>query len=119
MPLEAIVTLIGVALLVGALALYLSLVAYHLTKVNFTLGTVVIGVAAIENQTRVLDNVVGTIAGEVTAIDDAMRGLVEYATSRSPDGPDEYSGDEPATSVRQGGAPEQSTPRRIRARVSR
>lgn len=109
MRLEVIVTLIGVALLVGALVLYLTLIAYHLTKVVFTLGTVVIGVRAIENQTRALDGVVGNIAGEVTAIDDALRGLVEYATSAS---------DEPATSVRQQPAA-QSTPRRIRARVSR
>lgn len=111
MRLEVIVTLIGVALLVGALALYLTLVAYHLTKVVFTLGTVVIGVRSIENQTGALDGVVGNIAGEVTAIDDAMRGLVEYATSAS---------DEPepeASSLRR--QPEQTTPRRIRARVSR
>lgn len=78
---EVIGTLIGVALLVGALAIYLSLVAYHLTKVNFTLGTVLIGVRAIANQTQPVGGVVSTIAADVAAMDQALKSLVELATA--------------------------------------
>lgn len=81
---EVIVTLIGVALLVGALAIYLSLIAYHLTKVNFTLGTVLIGVRSIANQTEPVGAVVNTIASEVGAIDDALKDLVTTATVPQP-----------------------------------
>lgn len=78
---EVIGTLIGVALLVGALAIYLSLVAYHLVKVNFTLGTVLIGVRSIANQTRPVGGVVSTIAADVAAMDSALKSLVELATA--------------------------------------
>jgi len=78
---EVIVTLIGVGLLVAALAIYLSIIAYHLTKVSFTLGTVLIGVRAIANQTEPLDGVVGRIATDVAAMDDALKALVEEATT--------------------------------------
>lgn len=78
---EVIVTLIGVGLLVAALAIYLSIIAYHLTKVSFTLGTVLIGVRAIANQTEPLDGVVGSIANDVAAMDDALKALVEAATA--------------------------------------
>ncbi|MEX2291495.1 MAG: hypothetical protein WD794_14380 [Mycobacteriales bacterium] len=81
---EVIVTLIGVALLVGALAIYLSLISYHLTKVNFTLGTVLIGVRSIANQTEPVGAVVSTIASEVGAIDDALKDLVTTATVPQP-----------------------------------
>jgi hypothetical protein len=82
---EVIVTLIGVGLLVAALVLYLSLVAYHLTKVNFTLGTVLIGVRAIANQVQPLGGVVGSIANDVGAMDDALKELVEVATTPAPE----------------------------------
>ncbi|MBA2437173.1 MAG: hypothetical protein H0V52_02335, partial [Acidimicrobiia bacterium] len=46
-----IVTLIGVFLVVAALAGYLITIAATLRDVSFTLGTVIIGVRAIANQT--------------------------------------------------------------------
>ncbi len=108
---EVIVTLIGVGLLVAALVLYLSLVAYHLTKVNFTLGTVLIGVRAIANQVQPLGDVVGSIANDVGAMDDALKELVEVATTSAPEDPqydDSDSISRPSSVTRRG-----------RARVSR
>ncbi len=84
MSAAAITTLVGVGLLAGALVLYLSIVAYHLSKVNFALGTVVIGVRAIANQTQPVEAVVGSIAGDVAAIDDALKALVVLATTPKP-----------------------------------
>jgi hypothetical protein len=107
---EVIVTLIGVGLLVAALAIYLSIIAYHLTKVSFTLGTVLIGVRAIANQTEPLDGVVGSIATDVAAMDDALKALVEVATA--PTGPSTQD-DEPVDSM-----PPTQQMRRGRPRVS-
>ncbi len=78
---EAIVTLIGVFLIVVALVLYLSIIAASLSKTQFALGTVVIGVRAIANQTQPLEGVVGSIARDVSAIDEALKDLVEAATA--------------------------------------
>lgn len=78
---EAIVTLIGVFLLVVALVLYLSIIAASLSKTQFALGTVVIGVRAIANQTQPLEGVVGSIARDVSAIDEALKDLVRDATA--------------------------------------
>lgn len=78
---EAVVTLIGVFLIVVALVLYLSIIAASLSKTQFALGTVVIGVNAIANQTQPLEGVVGSIARDVSAIDEALKDLVEAATA--------------------------------------
>ncbi len=78
---EAVVTLIGVFLIVVALVLYLSIIAASLSKTQFALGTVVIGVNAIANQTQPLEGVVGSIARDVSAIDEALKDLVDAATA--------------------------------------
>ncbi|MDQ3573953.1 MAG: hypothetical protein M3378_12220 [Actinomycetota bacterium] len=72
---EAIVTIIGVALVVGALAAYLIIIAYSLYKVSFTLGTVLIGVRAIADQCEPLRDVVGSIADDVAAVEEDMARL--------------------------------------------
>ncbi len=72
---EAIVTLVGVALIVGALAVYLIVISYSLYKVSYTLGTVLIGVRAIAAQCEPLSGMVGSIVSDVTAIEQAMAGL--------------------------------------------
>jgi len=84
MSAAAIVTLIGVGLLAGALVAYLSAIAYHLSKVNFTLGTVLIGVRAIARQTQPVRSVVDAIASDVAAIDTALGELVAAATAARP-----------------------------------
>lgn len=78
---EAVVTLIGAGLLVAALVTYLSLVAYHLSRVNFALGTVLIGVRSIANQTEPIEGVVGSIAADVSGIDAALAALVAVAAA--------------------------------------
>lgn len=71
-----IVTLVAVFLVVAALAGYLITIAATLRDVSFTLGTIIIGVRAIANQTAPLKGVVGDIVGDVVAIDTAFKGLL-------------------------------------------
>ncbi len=80
----AVVTLIGVAVLVGALAVYLATIAYLLNKVTFTLGTVLIGVRAIANQTIPVGEVVSDIVDDVEAIQKALEGLLAGAGQSTP-----------------------------------
>lgn len=65
-----------VAGIVVALAAYLITIALLLKKVSFTLGTVIIGVRAIANQTAPVEEVVGDIAANVIAIQNALRGVL-------------------------------------------
>lgn len=76
MGLATIVTLIGVFLVVAALAGYLITIAATLRNVSFTLGTIIIGVQAIANQTAPLRSVVNDIVGDVVAMDTALKGLL-------------------------------------------
>jgi hypothetical protein len=76
MGLATIVTLVGVFLIVAALAGYLITIAATLRDVSFTLGTVIIGVRAIANQTEPLRGVVQDIVADVVAIDTAFKGLL-------------------------------------------
>jgi len=71
-----IVTLIGVFLVVVALAGYLITIAATLRDVSFTLGTVIIGVRAIANQVGPVRGVVDGILGDVVAMDTAFKGLL-------------------------------------------
>jgi uncharacterized membrane protein YfbV (UPF0208 family) len=80
MSAAAIVTLIGVAILAGALAVYLFVIATILKKVSFRLGTVLIGVRSIAHQTEPVNQVVGEIYEDLNAIDEALAGLVAKAT---------------------------------------
>jgi hypothetical protein len=73
-----IVTLIGVFLVVAALALYLTWIAMTLRDVSFTLGTILIGVRAIQNQTATVPTYVGTILSDVVAIDQAANQLLSW-----------------------------------------
>lgn len=68
-----------IALVVLALAGYLIAIALILKKVSFTLGTVIIGVRAIANQTAPVGEVVGDIATNVISIQNALRGVLGLA----------------------------------------
>ncbi|MGH9131847.1 MAG: hypothetical protein ACRDWV_09290 [Acidimicrobiales bacterium] len=68
-----------IALVVLALAGYLITIALILKKVSFTLGTVIIGVRAIANQTAPVGEVVGDIATNVISIQNALRGVLGLA----------------------------------------
>ena len=72
-------TFIGVALIVAALAFYLITIAATLRHVSFTVGTVLIGVRSIANQTAPLAPVVRDILGDVQAIERDLNDLVTGA----------------------------------------
>ncbi len=74
--LATIGTLIGVAVIVAALALYLITIAAILRQVSFNVGTVLIGVRAIANQTEPLAPVIRDIIGDVQAIQGDLEGLL-------------------------------------------
>jgi hypothetical protein len=69
-------TLVGVFVIVAALAIYLITIAAILKHVSFTVGTVLIGVRAIANQTAPLGPVVRDILGDVRAIEDDLESLL-------------------------------------------
>ena len=76
MPAAGVVTLILVLVTVAALAAALVRVALLLKHVNFTLGTVIAGVRAIELATRPINPVLGDIAGELSATQGALDNLL-------------------------------------------
>jgi hypothetical protein len=71
-----IVTLIGVAIIVAAIALYLINICLILNHVSFTVGTVIIGVKAIAQACEPLAPVIRDIANNVAAIDEDLEALV-------------------------------------------
>lgn len=78
MGLATIVTLFGVFVVVAVLAIYLIIIALVLRDVSFTLGTIIIGVRAIVNQTNPVPMYVGTILSDVVAIDQAANQLLSW-----------------------------------------
>lgn len=76
MPLAAVVTLIGVALTVAVLAIYLIRVAVILNHVNFTVGTINAGIKAIAQGAEPLEPLIGEIYSHLEttrmALDDAL-----------------------------------------------
>ena len=87
MPAAAVVTLIGVAITVAALAFYLIRVALALKHVNFTLGTVIAGVRAIEMATRPINPILGSIAGDLAATQKALEDLLAKKAAPVSSGP--------------------------------
>jgi len=71
-----IVTLVGVGIIVAALAYYLITIASTLTNVSFTVGTVLVGVRSIAAQTEPLAPVLRDIVSNVSAIDEDLEALV-------------------------------------------
>ncbi|MGH9129080.1 MAG: hypothetical protein ACRDY2_08970 [Acidimicrobiales bacterium] len=67
---------IVIAIVVLALAGYLITVAFVLKRVSVTLGSVITGVRAIANQTAPVGEVVGDIAANVLATQNALRGVL-------------------------------------------
>ena len=78
-----VVTLIGVAIIVAALALYLINICLILNHVSFTVGTVIIGVKAIAQACEPLAPVIRDIAGNVSAIDEDLEALVTGGEPRA------------------------------------
>ena len=78
MGLATILTLVGVAIIVAALALYLIMIAWILNRVSFRLGTVLIGVKAIVHQVEDVPRYVGILVNDVMAIDQAAHQLLAW-----------------------------------------
>ncbi len=78
-----IVTLVGVAIIVAALAFYLITIASTLNNVSFTVGTVLVGVRSIAAQTEPLAPVVRDIASNISAIDQDFDALVTGGQPRA------------------------------------
>lgn len=76
MQLATIVTLIGVALTVVALAVALIGVALMLRSVSFTLGTIIAALRAIAHQAQPLDGVLGQINRDLEASREALEGVL-------------------------------------------
>jgi lysylphosphatidylglycerol synthetase-like protein (DUF2156 family) len=79
-----VVTLFGVFAIVAALALYLITIALILKDVSFNVGTVLIGVRAIANQTAPLGPVIRDIVADVRGMEDDLNALLGTSSSRRP-----------------------------------
>jgi uncharacterized protein YoxC len=86
-----IVTLLGVAIIVAAIALYLIVIAATLNHVSYTLGTVIVGVKAIGYQVEPVPKYVGIILNDVTAIDQAAKQLLAWGERSGADFATAYS----------------------------
>jgi len=87
MALAGVVTLIGTAIVVAALAIYLTTITLILKKVRFTLGTIIAGLGAIEHATQPTGSVVEEINGSLERIASAVREKISapMAAARGPD----------------------------------
>jgi hypothetical protein len=87
MSLAAVVTLIATAIVVAALAIYLTTIVVILRKVTFTLGTIIAGVGAIAHATQPTGSVVAQINGDLERIAAAVREKItaRLAAERGPD----------------------------------
>lgn len=77
MPLAGIVTLVGVALTVAALAYYLIHVIVLLGRTHFNLGTIVAGLRAIAHQAAPLERIVGEMNQDLHEVQSLMGRLVQ------------------------------------------
>lgn len=83
MPAVAIVTLIGVGILVLALAFYLIRIALILRKVIDTLGLVTFGVRSIAYQSQPVNEIVGDIKTDVLAMENALTALLDAKLAKT------------------------------------
>jgi cobalamin biosynthesis protein CobD/CbiB len=81
MSAAAIVSLVGAGLLVVVLAAYLVAIIVILKHVNFTLGTIIVGIRAIANQVEPVNPLVREINDDLTAARDALGSLLVRKTT--------------------------------------
>ena len=79
MSIPAVVTLIGVGLLVAALAATLLIAVFLLRKTLFTLGTINVGLRAIAHRVEPLQEVLGDINAELVEARDVLLEVLEGA----------------------------------------
>jgi hypothetical protein len=70
MPVVAWVTLVITALIIAAAALGLARIIFHLKVVRQTLGTVVVGVQVVANQTRTVPEVLPSVNASLKPVRD-------------------------------------------------
>ena len=99
MPAAGVVTLLLVLVTVAVLAASLVRVALLLKHVNFTLGTVIAGVRAIELATQPINPVLGDIATDLAATQQALDNLLASKAAKAQKAP------------ARSGAPARSAPR--------
>ena len=80
--LATIVTIIGALAIAAVLAGYLIIITMILREVSFNVGTVLIGVRAIAQQTQPLGPVIRDIVSDVRAIEEDLEGLLCGTSSR-------------------------------------
>ncbi len=80
--LATVVTLIAVFAIAAVLAGYLIIITLILREVSFNVGTVLIGVRAIANQTAPLGPVIRDIVGDVQAIEEDLEALLGGTPAR-------------------------------------
>jgi hypothetical protein len=73
---ETVGTLVVVGIIVAVLALYVFLIGLGLKRLSFTLGTIVVGLRAIREQTKPVGAVLGGIVGDAEHIESALAGVV-------------------------------------------
>lgn len=71
-----VATLVVVAILVLVLALFVFIIGLGLRRLSFTLGTIIVGLRAIREQTRPVGPVLTSVLNDVTTIDDNLGGLL-------------------------------------------
>lgn len=76
MNIFAILTLVGVALLILALAVYLLAALFLLRKTLFTLGTINVGLRSIAARVEPLEPVLAEINSDLSGVRDALVGVL-------------------------------------------
>lgn len=76
MNIFGILTLVGVGLLIVALAAYLLVALYLLRKTLFTLGTINVGLRAIAERVEPLEPVLAEINSDLSGVRDALSAVL-------------------------------------------
>jgi len=81
-----VLTVVEIAIFVGALAMYLVLITRTLKRTNAALAKVAFGVRAIETQCRPIGPSVVKINGQLAVIGSALDGVATLAEAAAPAG---------------------------------
>lgn len=79
-------TVLEIAVLIGALAVYLVLISRSLRNVVMSLGKVTFGVRAIETQTASVGGSLGAVNSRLSNIADGLKDLTRLANKRTKTG---------------------------------
>lgn len=77
MNIFGVLTLVGVALLIAALAVYLLAILFLLRKTLFTLGTINVGLRSIAHRVEPLEPVLVEVNSDLAGVRDALVEILE------------------------------------------